>query len=253
MTDSDGPGLVVAAGDWHGNTPWALHVLDRAARLLAGEPVKRVLHAGDFGVWPGRAGDAYIDAVIGTCFAHGIRLWFVDGNHEDFTRIEEHRITARDDRLIAWLPRGHRWVWHGRTWLACGGGVSLDKAIRTEGADWWPEEEITAGQEAEMIAAGRAGVMLAHDCPSGVGHVFPGRPAWWDPADVERSLRHEERLQRIVDAVQPAHIIHGHLHRGYRLTCDFGYGEVQVAGLNADGAGGNWGLLDTRTMQWQPS
>ena len=109
----------------------------------------------------------------------GANLWFIDGNHEDFSLLAElasravagARVAVRPN--IFHLPRGHRWQWHGRTWLACGGGVSLDKAARAEGSDWWPQEEITA-QEAAMIAGGPADVMVCHDCPSGVAHAFPG-------------------------------------------------------------------------------
>jgi hypothetical protein len=54
---------------------------------------------------------------------------------------------ARLDAALAgriWhLPRGHRWRWHGRDWLALGGAVSLDRGVRTAGVNWWPEEEIT--------------------------------------------------------------------------------------------------------------
>ena len=62
--------------------------------------------------------------------------------------------------------------------------MSLDRAVRTEGVDWFPAEEITDAQEAAVIAAGHADVLVSHDCPSGVAHTFgrrtvvvgPGRP-----------------------------------------------------------------------------
>lgn len=260
MADSDVPRRVVAAGDWHGNTPWALHVIAVAAGLLKDEPVKLLLHCGDFGIWPGVRGRDYLFQVSAALDQAGARLWFVDGNHEDHDMLAG--LGRRDglpvpagpgvaglEARVFWLPRGHRWTWHGRTWLACGGGVSLDRAVRTEGENWWPAEEITGEQEQAVTAAGRADVMLTHDCPAGVTHIFPGRPAWWDEADVTRSQAHEERLQRIVDAVQPRHIIHGHLHRVYGRTCDFGYGPVRVTGLGADGAPGNYVLLDTVAMR----
>ncbi len=135
------PRRVLAAGDWHGNREWALSVIKRVPQLLRDEQPRLVLHLGDFGIWPGTEGRRYLDAVSAVLTLVNAQLWFVDGNHEDFpqlARMADH--TLADGRIavrsnIFHLPRGHRWKWHGRTWLACGGGVSLDKAARTEGIE----------------------------------------------------------------------------------------------------------------------
>lgn len=284
-----GPGRVIAAGDWHGNTDWAVHVIAQAGKVLAGEDRPLILHAGDFGIWPGQEGADYRFAVSAALDQAGADLWFVDGNHEDHDQLGRLAATARAlgepgdapvpvpsgslviSPRIFWLPRGLRWTWHDRIWVAVGGGVSLDAhglihsrtefgagrvPNRTEGKDWWPAEQITDEQEAAIVAGGHADVMLAHDCPSGVVHSFPGRPSWWAEADVAASGQHEQRLQRITDAIQPGYLIHGHLHRSYTRTCDFGYGPVQVTGLDCDPAiddprpGVNWAVLDTRDMTW---
>jgi len=81
---------------------------------------------------------------------------------------------------------------------------------------------------------------------------WSGRPSSWAAADLARNSAHRERLQRIVDAARPGHLLHGHLHRAYRRTCDFGYGPVEVAGLAADGKLSNFAVLDVITMTWQP-
>ena len=46
--------------------------------------------------------------------------------------------------------------------------------------------------------------------------------------------------------------MHGHLHRAYRRTCDFGYGPVQVTGLATDGSMRNFAVLDVTSMEWAP-
>ena len=251
------PRRVLAAGDWHGNRDWALNVIKRVPQLLRHEQTRLVLHLGDFGIWPGIEGRRYLDSVSAVLDLVNAQLWFIDGNHEDFPQLAGMVSgTLRDGRVevrpnIFHLPRGHRWEWHGLRWLACGGGVSLDKAGRTGGVDWWPQEEITSAQEAALIAGGRADVMVCHDCPSGVAHTFPQPPSWWSPADLERSDAHRERLQRIVNAVRPAHLMHGHLHRAYQRGCDFGYGPVQVTGLAADGSLRNFAVLDAEFVTWK--
>lgn len=256
------PQKAIIAADWHGNAPFATNVIAVARQLLPDEHPCLILHMGDFGVWPGPWGAAYLDAVRRACAAHGVRVRFLDGNHEDFTQLEGLRVQDRYDEQgdwlgldleepLAWLPRGYRWQWHGRAWLALGGAVSVDKAIRREGRDWWPDEEITQEQAAAVIADGPADVMLTHDCPSGVVHTFPPPLRDWDLRDLARSDAHRERLQGVVDAVRPRWLMHGHLHRAYQRVCDFGYGPVEVTGLDCDGGKGpNYAILDVRSMQW---
>ncbi len=251
-----GPRRIVVAGDWHGDEEWAISVIRRVPRLLAAESQRIVLHLGDFGIWPDLHGKAYLDRVSGALAEAEAELWFVDGNHEDFAQLGKlDENPGPDGRVmvaprIMHLPRGYRWNWHGLTWLACGGAVSLDRAVRTEGVDWWPEEEITTGQEAAISRGGHADVMVCHDCPSGVAHTFAHPPPEWAAEDLARNDAHRRRLQRIVDAVMPSYLMHGHLHRAYQRTCDFGYGPVKVAGLDADNRLRNFAALDVTTMQW---
>jgi hypothetical protein len=242
------PSRIVVAGDWHGNALHAINVICTAAALLPGQWRPTILHLGDFGIWPGNAGAEYLHLVRGYCEDKGVRIWFVDGNHEDFTQLEKFR----GGDPVRWLPRGTRWTWHGRTWLALGGGVSLDRAIRTEGESWWPQEEITEDQAAEAIAGGPAHVLVSHDCPSGVTHTFPPAPRFWDLADLARNDRHRERLQEVAGAVQPGWLLHGHLHKAYQRVADLGYGPVEVTGLDRDeGDGPNWAVLNVKTMRWE--
>jgi len=251
------PSRIVVAGDWHGNTGWASHVIRTAAKSLAAEERRIILNLGDYGIWPEREGEEYRAAVAVALIQAGAELWFADGNHEWFPYLALDREPEPDGRVLVsgrqyHLPRGHRWQWHGRTWLALGGGVSLDRAIRTEGRDWWPQEEITDAQEAWVTGEGHADVMVTHDCPSGVTHTFAPPPSFWDLRDLARNDAHRERLQRVVDAVQPSHLMHGHLHRAYQRRCDFGYGPVEVTGLDRDdGDGANWAVLDVKSMTWE--
>ena len=143
-----GPRRIVVAGDWHGNEEWAVSVIRRVPGLLAGESQRLILHLGDFGIWPDRAGQEYLERLSKALADAGAELWFVDGNHEDFARLGQlDRQPGPDGRVmvvprVMHLPRGCRWNWHGLTWLACGGAVSLDRAVRTEGVDWWPQESM---------------------------------------------------------------------------------------------------------------
>jgi hypothetical protein len=249
------PERVAVAGDWHGNTAWAVRAVRKMAALLPEDGPRVIVHLGDFGIWPGRPGQDYLSRLDAALTGAGAELWFVDGNHEDFGQLARLRpgpdgreqVTGR----IWHLPRGHRWRWGGRDWLALGGAVSLDRAGRTAGIDWWPEEEITRPQAASVISAGPADVMVTHECPAGVEHVFPPAPSWWSPSDLQRSDAHRALLREVVLAVRPRWLMHGHLHIYYQRRVEAGGGAIEVTGLDCDGAeSGNWAILDVRSMRW---
>lgn len=241
---------VAVAGDWHANTRWAVHAIREMTRRPGTAP-EIVLHAGDLGVWPDRA--EYLRLLDQALADNGMELWFVDGNHEDHRLLARSRATVETPWLtprIRWLERGWRWNWHGRTWLALGGAVSVDKDYRTEGAGWFPEEEITAEQESAVIAGGHADVLLSHDAPSRVRLPLGVPPAGW-LSQIPRAEAHREKLQRICRAVRPRWIFHGHYHLPRRATQELGWGPCTVTSLDMDGTPGNWGILDTGTMRWE--
>jgi hypothetical protein len=241
------PEIIAAAGDWHLNTPWALGKIHRGAKLLAGQPFKVFLHFGDFGFYPDAndwwARSPYLTAVSKALAAEDAWLLAIDGNHEDHHMLAAiaaadaeagetppHEVVPR----VFWLPRGYRWTWANRTWVAVGGGVSVNRAKLTEGRDWFPGEQITDEQERAIIAAGPADVIVSHDCPAGAAHTHPPPEPGWDLADLARADVHAEKLQRIYAALRPSFAMHGHLHQGYQRTTDLGWGPVQLTGLDCD-------------------
>jgi predicted phosphodiesterase len=253
------PNHVVLAGDWHGNTGWACHVVEESAKLLADEEQKIIIHAGDFGVWPGQEGRDFLDDLSGVLSAYEIEVWFVDGNHEwhpELIALREegsgHGLVpidreSLDEAYIRWIPRGHRWSWHRKTWMGLGGAVSVDAAVRSKGRSWWPEETYTGEQLAYARRAGKVHVMVTHDSPSAVRMNFGTPPSFWDPMDLARADAHREQLQDLVDVVQPKVLVHGHYHQVVRTTIE-PYG-TQVIGLDMDGVDGNYTLFDTRKLE----
>lgn len=266
MTAATPPDHVVVAGDWHGNTDWALNVIEEIPRLLPSEEHRIVLHTGDFGIWPGGVGYDYVDAVRDALAAVDAQLWFVDGNHEDHDQLAQQLAFAGGDRQglvggfdrpgrdtrVWWLPRGLRWTWHDRTWLALGGAVSVDHAVRVPGRSWWAAERLSLKDCAAATSPGHADVVLAHDCPSLVPLPLPRpAPGFWDipAADAHRAV-----LQSVVDRVTPTHLIHGHYHLAHRTVVEMNHGPVEVTGLDCDDAAyGNVAVLDVRSMTWATS
>jgi hypothetical protein len=228
------PARVAFAGDWHANTRWAVAAVTFAAERGADV----IVQLGDFG-YEYRA--AFLDGLERALSRTGLRLLFVDGNHEDFPTLLRYPVRRNGLRQLTsrvWhLPRGFRWVWGGVRWLALGGAHSVDRPWREPGTSWWREETVTDADMSHALAGGPADVMVSHDCPSGV--AIPGLAEsahLWPAEELVAAEAHRGRLRTVVDAVQPRGIWHGHFHRQYATIADLGYGPVAVRGLDCDGS-----------------
>lgn len=263
------PGLIGIMGDVHANATWTFPAVKRICERLSGESPKIILQAGDFGVWPRRevhlSGRIFPDITEGfppddlsdLLEENDAEIWFCEGNHEDHDLLERHAEGLGGlDRIqvaerITWLRRGCRWRWHDRTWLACGGAVSVDKMLRTQGRSWFPQEEITDLDEQLICLQGPADVLLSHDAPADVPlKLFDPPPEAWVPM-IPRAEAHRDRLQRICVAVKPSYIFHGHYHQSQVTTRHAVWGKCRFTSLDMDGRDRNWGILDTRTMEWE--
>jgi hypothetical protein len=241
----DDPERVTIFGDWHGNTAWAIHALTAAKD----RGINVALHVGDFGIWPGRRGSAYTLDVAATLAELDMHLFFIDGNHEDFTQLlgtptdEETGLVKLRERLY-YLPRGSRWTWHGREWLALGGATSVDREWRTPYVDWWPQESLTVNDCMRAVEGGRADYMLTHDTPA--GYDVPGipPPGTFPIRAIVEAEEHRDLLQVVVDDIRPTWLYHGHFHSRYshQLPGFSGEDYCFIEGLDKDGSPGsdNW-------------
>jgi hypothetical protein len=249
------PRLVAVIGDIHGDAGHAEAVIGQAAALLPGEASPLFLQAGDLALPPCHRFLRRVSAALDEADA---RMVFLDGNHDDhqwLARVVVQAAGRPGPLLVAprvwYAPRGTRWRWHGRTWLAAGGGVSVDRVARHSGRDWWAAEEITDRQEAAIAAAGPADVVLAHDAPTAGLPDLPLPAPWWHPSDLDRAVAHSARLQRIVAAAGARHVIHGHYHVRHDTDVSLGYGPVRVTGLSCAGHARSCAVLDVAAMEWQ--
>lgn len=222
------PSVVMVAGDWHGNAPWAVRCINHAADRGA----DAIIQVGDFGFWtPGPQTGRFLDAVTRTAEARQVRVYWLDGNHEDFSRRDEFAQPHTD--WVTYLPRGHRWQWWGKTWMAVGGAVSVDKMRRTPTMSWWPEEELTDADISHACRPGSVDIIVAHDCPTGV--VIPGigpitKNGDWPYHVLVDAEHHRAKCRTIWDTHQPELWLHGHYHVGY----EFWLRETRFIGLGRD-------------------
>ena len=109
-----------------------------------------VIILGDFGIpWANRDTSQY------TVEMHYINWlsdcpWttlFIDGNHENFSNLAKFEkaekyggVVSILDNSVFHLNRGYIYTLENKTFLAFGGGISIDKNRRIEGYSWWQEE-----------------------------------------------------------------------------------------------------------------
>lgn len=233
---------VGVAGDWHGNTRWAVHALT----CFHEAGVSEVWHLGDFGLWP--KGDRYLNDVEGACARLGITILVTPGNHEDYDQLPAGGGTAKRMRdHIIFLPRGHRFELNGWTVLSFGGAPSIDFEHRVEGVSWWPAELPTEEHVDIAIAGGPCDILLAHDSSDAphvtdpVDRILRSNAAGWSDRGLAYARTGRERLTRLRAGVKPQILLHGHYHvAGVAQHAD----GSRTISLGADGTDGNLGLLE---------
>jgi hypothetical protein len=91
-----------------------------------------------------------------------------------------------------------------------GGGFSIDRYWRTEGANWWADEEISYGElhkAVEMFADVKPKIMISHECPTVVKKYV-----LTNPLKEEITSRTEHALQQMWEAHKPEIWVFGHHH-----------------------------------------
>ena len=260
-----GETVVALAGDWHGNYFWA----DRALRHLADLGVGTVYHLGDFGIWPSRNRDWYLEKVNNLCHSLDMFIFVTPGNHENWHWLEalygiDNGSSPRQilpsetgtQRLFT-LPRGYRWTHAGRSFVSLGGAPSVDYSRRTAGLDWFGEEMIPKTPAEEVAAAGHAEIMLAHDVPNldvpVVQRLLARNASGWPAEALAYAALGRSRLDIAFAGVNPTLYAHGHYHVQGDASLEAG---TRVLSLSKDDAGGNLVLIDLAAddfdVKWLP-
>lgn len=244
---------VAIVGDLHGNTLFALQVL-RAAHAAK---INDIYQVGDFGFLWNPDQMSGLGKLSLQLELYGQQLFWVDGNHENFTMLNAYELDDMGRRPISknivYLPRGHRFDVDGKTWLALGGATSLDRPNRHEGIDWWPEEALTLGDAYRATEGGKVDVMLTHDCPDRVEipNLFDG----WHKDELIRAEAHRQMMGVVVDTVEPKALFHGHFHQRYDWhRINKSSSVTKIVGLDCDGGTvhDNAVILDTETLEYSP-
>lgn len=196
--------------------------------------VEHVCQLGDLRFGMGSHPEQYLAALEAACADFGLRLWCVPGNHENWAELDRRwaQPSARGhdgvllplplSEHVMMLPRGHRWEWAGRSFLALGGAPSLNRHRLTEVVDWWPTEILTDTDVEAATAGGSVSVMLTHDsadlpyCTEPVATILrenrTTNPREWPEKALAYAQEGLNTLTRAVLEVRPRFLAHGHFH-----------------------------------------
>lgn len=257
--------IIGLVGDLEGDRDWAVGVLRTLGRR---GDVEVVCQLGDLRFGMGDDPDGYLGALESVCAELGLRLLCVNGNHENWARLDqmwaEPSGRGPDGRLrpldvsdhVTLLPRGHRWEMGGRSFVALGGAPSVNRLLLTEGVDWWPSEVIRDEDVDATIALGRADVMLTHDsprppyCTKPVADLIENNPWGWPDSILAEADEGMAKVTRAVCGVTPLLLAHGHFHVAGETTVrlpDAAH-DTTIWSLGANQDPANVRLLDLETL-----
>lgn len=226
-THTQSHGKVGLLGDIHGDLDW----LEAACGTLVRAEVSYIIQVGDFQHFDHPNPDQYYRAVDQILGRQGLRCVFIGGNHEHFPYLRSQRLGASGyiiGKNLTFADRGWRWTRGDIRFVALGGAATYRTAPRTEGVNWWPEDEIVRAEEvAAIVQAGPADVLVCHDAPGAVR--FDGEQPF---------PRGEETRQNLNVAAADLGVqlvLHGHLHRRMTNQIELAGQTIRVEGLGKAG------------------
>lgn len=218
---------ILFVGDTHNDLEFATRAAASARQHNA-----EILQLGDFGfLWPG---NDQLQELSDMLVSFGVTLRCVDGNHDDHPRLRKHVRECAATPIapnVIYQPRGSVHEDEGGTrFLFCGGAPSIDRAYRTKGRSWWPEEVITSAEfDLALSATGPIHVLVTHDAPS----FPPGFSAKGSPTYRRAQELSMQQIDALIRRHRPALHVHGHWHRKYERQHEIG---TRIVGLDCNNA-----------------
>lgn len=179
-------------GDIHGDH----HVLRAWSQMTDADVI---LQVGDFGVMPSAG------YPINPYKSFHTPTKFIPGNHDDHTWLRGSGPKDEFPANLEYLGRVGCFKLGEWTIAYLGGGYSFDYMQRTEGIDWWADEEPTKA-ELEEFASYRPDIAITHEGPMCVVHSM------FDVNYSDSTLKGLNNLIEHVPEFQPKIWLFGHHH-----------------------------------------
>ena len=202
-------------GDVHGD----IFNLEKVFKKAVSEDCKNIIQLGDFGFgFPSYT--LFHSQIEQLIERYKIPLYFLKGNHDNHEILNKYTSITELSKDYYFIPNGVEFSFDGVSFIAYGGAYSIDKKFRTEGVDFWRDEEISISDV--YNSKGKvADIMLTHDTPytSNIMDYMVLLP-------IEEAMENRKKLQAIVEEIKPKKIFHGHYHS--RINCSANYTEGEI-------------------------
>ena len=126
---------------------------------------------------------------------------FIRGNHDNPQICEKQKY---------WIPDGT----YENSVFCIGGASSIDKHLRTEGMDWWPDEELNYNaldSINQKYLEDKPRYMMTHECPISISNILVDRK-YGSPTDTPKVF------EMMFEAHKPELWIFGHWHKSFDKT-----------------------------------
>lgn len=212
-------------GDIHGNL---FEIIDFINRFNLGKN-DNIIILGDCGIaWRKDKKDLAQNIKLWNECGNGVKLYFIDGNHENFNILNSLPIENNMGKIadnIYHLRRGQVYEFENKKILVCGGADSIDKYRRIENFTWWKEEAISQ-ETIDDIPAGHYDYVLTHCCPRSIfekNRIYLSTLQFLDENKINHSS--EDMLEQLKNKITFDHWFFGHYHINRNLdekfTCLF--------------------------------
>jgi predicted phosphodiesterase len=146
------------------------------------------------------------------------RVYYVTGNHDHEPSYQGISQPTEMAPNLVFVPRGTVLELDGRRIAFLGGGDSvIDRAVRRDDVDWWPEERVTMADVGRFEGVGRVDFLVCHTPPAFIYPIFHLRP---DPSAIA--------VERAWEILGRPPVICGHLHKPRAVGGVRVLGELEV-------------------------
>jgi len=212
---------ILIIGDTHGD----ISLIKKGITLGLHHECKRIIQVGDFGFFP----KIYPEFI--SSFSSPLPFFFIDGNHDDHSILPHSSLNIVDVQTLGfschnlfYIPRGYLQRWGESNILFMGGAQSVDKIYRTQGIDWWSNEEINPKDFNTALSYRNLypsiDLLITHECPRTEAINYPG----------EKQDYSSRAISELIEVYNPSLLIHGHHHQSYLIK----YKDTIIKGLGCN-------------------
>lgn len=195
---------ILVIGDVHGK-------VDQLIDIIQNSNADEIIQLGDLGFYRSWT---YLQEY---CIQNNeYRLTIVPGNHDYYEGYKKDPFKWSQ----SFNPIHVADCTNNSTYFTVRGADSIDKHLRTEGVDWWPEEELSysvLGTIIEQFEGSKPKIVFSHDCPQSVMEQL---------FHYKEKSRTRQALNQMFELHQPEYHFFGHHHKaidevinGTRFIC----------------------------------